>query len=134
MRRLKRPVAAILLLTLMPQLGGCVLHSSRRVPLAQASPQELLVASGVVTTSGAVVIFDQAASVAVARDTLFSAVGGKPYRVALADVSAVTVGRASLVRSAGATVGVVLAIMVGGFLISCATSHNCGFYGAPPAR
>jgi len=123
MTSLRRPVAAILLVTLMPPLSACGVYTTRPVRLADVTPQELLYASGVKTASGVVVTFDPSAPVNVVRDTLHSVVGGQRYQVALADVREVSVGRASVGRSAAATVGWTVAVLATIIAVGCASSR-----------
>ncbi len=75
---LRRSVAAILIATLMPQLTGCTLHATRRVPLAQLHPEELGRApepperrfAGVTAGGGMVLMFDTVPE-QVTHDTVY---------------------------------------------------------------
>ena len=85
MATIKRTVAAILLVTLMPQLAGCVVRTTQRIPPAQLGPDELGLPGsgeprvvGVSTYDGRVVMFDSLPIVTAGQHVYYAKVRGVP--------------------------------------------------------
>jgi hypothetical protein len=95
---LKRFVAAGLLVTLMPPLGGCTLNTATDIRPAQLKPQELgqpeeprLVA--VVTEWGRQYALDSTPAPRMRGDTLYATVGGRPHPLARAAIRRLVMAR-----------------------------------------
>jgi len=94
-----RPVAAILLVTFIPQLTGCAVRTTQRVPLGEvrlADPAAAMARpsfiSGITTRDGAQVTFDTL-SARVANDSVYATVQGRPYAISLRQVVRILVVR-----------------------------------------
>jgi len=94
-----RPVAAILLATLIPQLCGCAVHTTQRVRPGEVRFAHLGGAmarpwfiSGVRTRDGTEVPFDTL-SARVANDSIYASVQGRPYVISLRQVVRIVVVR-----------------------------------------
>jgi len=91
---LQRPVAAILLVTMIPQLSGCAVHTTRGVPLASLRPEERhwldagdssvlreLRIAGVTALGGSPMMFDTMPAPWESQDSVFANVGGRPAAI-----------------------------------------------------
>ena len=96
---LTRPVAAILLVTCIPQLNGCAVRTTQRVPLGEvrlADPAAAMArpsfVSGITTRDGAQVAFDTL-SARVTNDSVYATVQGRLYVISLRQVVRILVVR-----------------------------------------
>lgn len=122
-----RPIAALLLLTCIPQLTGCTVRSTQRVAPSEARPTgEQIV--GVTTIDGSEVALSRTPQPYVRNDTLYATTAtGQAFRAPMRDLQRVWVHRTDLGLSALATIGG--AVAVAGVLaaIIVATKESCPF-------
>ena len=97
---LRRPVAMVLLVTLVPQLAGCVVRTAQRIPPAQLRPDEQGLPGtgeprvvGVTTYQGRDVMFDSLPDVVSGRDALYGNVRGTRDSVAIPTIARMWVAR-----------------------------------------
>jgi hypothetical protein len=134
---LRRPIATILLVTTIPQLSGCTVHSTQRVPPAEtqlpgrAKPGTAVTGEdivGVTTRDGKDVEFNDRTRPYVASDTLYAETkAGQPFKIALPDVERVWLQRTDLGLSALATIGAAAVVVGVVGLIALATKESCPF-------
>ena len=99
MTLLKRPLAAVLFISLLPQLGGCTAH---RTTGLRPEPSHLV---GVSTVGGSVLMFDTLPAPQMRGDTVYAARGGAAYAIPKADVAALWMVRPGERPVAVATAG-----------------------------
>jgi hypothetical protein len=135
---LRRPIAAILLATTIPQLNGCAVHSTQRLrpsevqlpgrsqPGGPVTGEHIV---GVTTSDGSEVELVDSPRAYVANDTLYALETkmGQPFKIAVRDVQRVWLQRTDLGLSALATIGVAVAVVGVLGVIALATKESCPF-------
>jgi hypothetical protein len=128
--RARRPIASLCMLVLAFDVVSCHHVVKREADAglkvnANSQPTEHVV--GVTLNSGSEVRFDAHATTLLQRDSLFSAVGGQPYAVPMADVQRVWLEKIDPVRTTLAVIGVGAGIVAVAFAILLATKESCPF-------
>jgi hypothetical protein len=134
---LKKPVAALLLVILLPQLTGCIIHRTKQLPPEKALKpaaeppnvqwqDEAIV--GVTMKDGREIRFRSGTRAYIESDTLFGLTAArKPFRAPLGDIQRVSVRRVNVGRSLLATFAVLVGITGIGVLIILSTKESCPF-------
>jgi len=130
-----RVVSLVLLLVLLPHFTGCAVHATQRVPPTEVEYPIHEEISGITTLDGQEIEFDPPyrgmLRATINNDTIFSAVDGRPFRMALNEVSHVWLRRAdtagSIIASFFVTVGVIALIGLVLAVIVALTKDSCPF-------
>jgi hypothetical protein len=100
MKTRMRAGATIVLTAAIPQLTGCIVHTTWQVPLAQLGPDErswlgdsASRITGVTTRSGVALAFDSLPAAREVNGTVQANVGGRPHAVPRAEIDKVWVAR-----------------------------------------
>lgn len=128
----KRVIAALLLLTLLPQLTGCTVRKRQQVPTSQLETakegQSKETILGVTTAAGEVVWFDPPGG-QLARDTIVGYVSQDKQTIPLTEVQRVWVERThvSALGTIALVLGISAVVLTVAALIALATKESCPF-------
>ncbi len=130
-----RAISVVLLLALLPQLTGCSVRRTDRVPVEEVEPPVTEEIAGVTTNAAREVEFDRAERsrprARISNDTIYASVDGQPFSIAMDEVSHVWLRRrdtaGSIVASFFVGVGIVVAAVLVAVAIVAATKDSCPF-------